>query len=442
MNSIRRKLLLALIGAMSTVILLGALATYSAAREQVNAIFDYHLEQIALSLRDQTFRRPPEVLSGEKDFDFVIRVWDNQGLSIYYSQPHRDLPEIARLGYATEDSSEGAWRVFALQSHGETIAVAQPMRVRAKLAAAAAWHTLLPFIALLPLLAVLIWLVVSRELRPLTALARSVSMRTASALEPISEQGIPEESLPLVLSLNGLLARLRAAIQTQRDFIADAAHELRTPLTALQLQTQLLERAGTADERAAALRDLKQGLARSIHMVQQLLTLARQEPGAAGQPLTTIVLADLLQQVVGEHASLAAAKEIDLGLAINAPDLRVLGDRDALRTLLANLVGNAVRYTPPGGRIDVGGGRLADQVYLEVADNGPGIPAGERERVFDRFYRHSHEDSPGSGLGLAIVKTIAERHAASIELADHGAHGLRVRVIFPAGHEAAAIPAS
>lgn len=288
MNSIRRKLLLTLIGALSVVMAIGAWATYSAAWDEANAIFDYHLEQIALSVRNQTFQGSTEALAGEESFEFVIRIWDRNGLGIYYSRPHRVLPDVARLGYATEQTSEGAWRVFALQYRGQTIAVAQPMSVRTRLAARAALHTMIPFIVLLPLAALLIWLLVSRELRPLTDLARSVSQRTPDALDPISENGVPAEAWPLVRSLNDLLARLQGAMQAQRDFIADAAHELRTPLTALQLQAQLLERASDGAERTAAMADLKQGLERSIHVVRQLLTLARQEPGASTPPLPAL----------------------------------------------------------------------------------------------------------------------------------------------------------
>ncbi|MBS1227413.1 MAG: two-component sensor histidine kinase [Proteobacteria bacterium] len=432
MNSIRRKLLLALIGAMSAVMLLGAAATYKAARDEANDLFDYHLEQIALALRDQTFQGSAEALAGEKNFDFVIRVWDREGLSIYSSRPHRVLPDIARLGYATEETSEGAWRVFALQHLGQTITVAQPMQVRSQLAAAAALRTLIPFGILLPLFALLIWWVVIRELRPLSELARSVAVRTPDSLHPFVENEVPEEVRPLVHSLNDLLSRLEAALLAQRGFIADAAHELRTPLTALQLQTQLVERAASDGERSAALHDLKQGLARSMHTVHQLLTLARQEPGAAEQAVAIVSLTDLVRQVVADHAALAAEKNIDLGAAAIDPAACVSGDGDALSTLLANLLGNAVRFTPAGGRIDVSCGVAGQHPYLEVVDSGPGIPAAERERVFDRFYRQGGDECPGSGLGLAIVKTIANRHGATISLDDAPASGLRVRIDFPA----------
>ena len=431
MNSIRGKLVLFLTTTMTVVMLLGAWATYSAANEEANAIFDYHLEQIALALRNQAFLGGKEDLVGEKSFEFVVRVWDRNGLTIYSSGPYRALPDTVRLGFATEQTSEGAWRVYALQHRGEIIAVAQPTSVRARLAAAAALRTLTPFIALLPLIAMLIWVIVSRALRPLTGLAHSVSTRTPEALEPFSERGVPDEVRPLVQSLNGLLARLQTASQAQRDFIADAAHELRTPLTALQLQLELLERAASESDRTAALGDLKQGLGRSIHVVQQLLTLARNEPAADQRAPASVALPDIMRQVVADHSTLAEAKAIDLGISALDPGAVVIGDSEALHTLLANLVSNALRHAPKSGRVDVSCGIDNGIAWLEVADNGPGIPVAERDRVFDRFYRRSGQDASGSGLGLSIVHSIVQRPNAEIRLDDTPGGGLRVRVTFP-----------
>lgn len=430
MKSIRRDLLLALLGAMFVAILLGGWATYDAARDEAGSLFDYQLRQIALSLRDQTFQGSTEALAGDESLDFVIRVWDRNGLTVYYSRPHQSLPELTRLGYSTAETREGEWRVFAIQYRGQTIAVAQPMRVRSRLAADAAGHTLKPFFILLPVLGLLIWILVGRGLRPLVRLARLLLERTPDSLDPLPEGEVPEEVKPLVFSLNDLLARLKAALEAQRAFVADAAHELRTPLTALQLQVQLVERAIAEEERSAALGALKNGLQRTIHAVQQLLTLARQEPGAAESRFAAVSLAGLARYSVIEHAPLAEARKIDLGVAQADEAAVVPGDTDALRILLANLIGNALRYTPAGGRVDVSCGREEGGVFLEVADSGPGIPAGERERVFDRFYRRGGDGETGSGLGLAIVRAIADRHGAQVSLADADSGGLLVRVVF------------
>jgi len=305
--------------------------------------------------------------------------------------------------------------------------------VRNAMALEAATHVLLPAVGLLPAVSLLIWLIVGRGLDPLKRLAQAVATRTAKALDPLPEAKVPEEVLPVIRALNELLGRLAAALAAQRAFVADAAHELRTPVAALQLQAQLIERAATAEERAAAIADLKAGVMRASHAVQQLLTLARQGPELSARPFEPVRLGDLARSVIADEAVLAAEKSIDLGLVPGGRDVVAAGDPDALRVLLDNLVSNAVRYTPPGGRVDVAVGYSGDgSPEIEVCDTGPGIPPQDRERVFDRFYRGEGVQESGTGLGLAIVRAIAERHRASVELSDAEIGGLRVRVRFPA----------
>ena len=430
MKSIRRNLLLALLGTMCAAMLIAGWATYRAAHHEADALFDYHLRQIALSVRDQTFLGSPDFLANDENLDYVIRVWDLSGLTVYYSKPHESLPELTQLGYSIAETSEGEWRVFATQYHGLTIAVAQPMRVRNRLATDAAWNTLRPFFFLLPVVGMLVWVLVGLGLRPLARLAESVRKRTPDSLAPLPDEGLPEEIQPLAASLNDLLARLQAAFAAQRDFVADAAHELRTPLTALQLQTQLVERAAGETERGAALDELKRGLQRTGHTVQQLLTLARLEPGAVSMPSVRVELATLAREAVVEQARVAEARDIDLGLAEVDSRAVVMGDAEALRILLSNLLANALRYTPRGGRVDVSCRMRDGQPVLEIADTGPGIPDAERERVFDRFYRRPGEQESGSGLGLAIVRAIADRHDAVVSLHAAQGGGLLVRVVF------------
>ena len=430
MKSIRRNLLLALLGTMCAAMLIAGWATYRAAHHEADALFDYHLRQIALSVRDQTFLGSPDFLANDENLDYVIRVWDLSGLTVYYSKPHESLPELTQLGYSIAETSEGEWRVFATQYHGLTIAVAQPMRVRNRLATDAAWNTLRPFFFLLPVVGMLVWVLVGLGLRPLARLAESVRKRTPDSLAPLPDEGLPEEIQPLAASLNDLLARLQAAFAAQRDFVADAAHELRTPLTALQLQTQLVERAAGEAERGAALDELKRGLQRTGHTVQQLLTLARLEPGAVSMPSVRVELATLAREAVVEQTRVAEARDIDLGLAEVDSRAVVMGDAEALRILLSNLLANALRYTPRGGRVDVSCRMRDGQPVLEIADTGPGIPEAERERVFDRFYRRPGEQESGSGLGLAIVRAIADRHDAVVSLHAAQGGGLLVRVVF------------
>ncbi len=431
MTSIRRQLLLGLLAVVLIAGLVAAWGVYRRAHEEVSELFDYQLRQMALSLRDQSF----EPFSGgsrgiEEGFDFAIQVWSEDGVRMYFSRPHTGLPSRARLGYATVETSEGDWRVFSIQQRGLTLQVAQPMAIRQRLAAAAALRTLAPFLFLLPALGLLVWFIVGRGLKPLVSVAGAVKARTPTALHPLPEQNLPDEIRPLVTALNDLLARLGRAISAQRDFVADAAHELRTPLTALRLQVQLAERAREPDEQAAAFATLKQGLDRATHLVEQLLTLARQEPEAVYRPGGFVDLGELVREVVTVLEPIAGAKSMDLGVTRDEAGT-IPGARDALRTLLVNLVDNAIRYTPRGGRVDVAAYREGDSAVLEVIDNGPGIPPEERERVFDRFYRRVGSDAGGSGLGLSIVKNIAERHRARLVLdAGPAGKGLAVRVVF------------
>jgi two-component system OmpR family sensor kinase len=435
MKSIRRNLIATLVGAITLVLLLGAFAIYLAAREEAGELFDYHLRQLALSLRNPAFGAvwTPPATADEQEFDFVIQVWDPAGVRLYYSRPHVELPGYRADGYATVDTREGAWRVFAIRSRSQVIQVAQPMRVRDRMALEAALRVLLPLLLLLPVLGVAIWVLVSRGLAPLDRLARAVATRTPRALAPLPVEQAPEEARPLVLSLNGLLARLGEALAAQKAFIADAAHELRTPIAALQLQAQLAERAEAEEDRAAALADLKAGVGRAARTVQQLLTLARQDPDLAARPFEPVPLGELARQAVAEHLPLAEAKEIDLGLAAADEAATVQGDPAALRVLLANLVENGLRYTPAGGRVDLAVLRTQGCPALEVRDTGPGIPEADQARVFDRFYRGEATHEPGTGLGLAIVKAIADRHGARVLLRNGADGGLEARVVFPAG---------
>jgi two-component system OmpR family sensor kinase len=438
MNSLRHTLLFSLLGALVVVFAVGGLATYAAARAEIDGLMDYQLRQLALSLRDQQFGRSaaPPVTAPEESLDFVIQIWDNTGVQLYLSRPHSTLPSLAQLGYSTVKTDEGVWRVFSIPLLDHVIQIAQPMSVRSRMAADAALRTLMPLLALIPLFGALIWYLVGRGLRPLERLAREVATRHADSLDPLRAERVPQEAQPLVLALNHLLERLDQALSAQRAFVADAAHELRTPLAALQIQLQLCERATDEHTRGAALGELRAGLHRATHMVQQLLTLARQEPGAGTEPpRTRIALADIARLALADHAPLADARHIDLGAA-ELDDGIVMADAAALRTLAANLIDNAIRYTPDGGRIDIGvrisdAGTPTARCWLVVADSGPGIPPDERERVLDRFYRRAGQEPPGSGLGLAIVRSIAERHGARLVLDTSPLGGLRVAVGFP-----------
>ena len=436
MSSLRARLLAWLMAGVVFVGAAGGWVVYRNALIEADAFFDYHLRQTALILRDQPveYLLAPQIPPADASYDFVVQVWSLDGVRVYLSRPHAVLPDVTTLGFATVTTSEGRWRVFGVQALTRVIQVAQPMSVRQQRAVELALQTLKPFALLLPVLALLIWLAVGHALEPLQRLAALVHARRVNALEPLPETPLPEEVQPLVAALNDLLARLRAALERERAFMADAAHELRTPLAALDLQMGMLARARSDAERAAAMETLSAGMQRAIRLVEQLLALARQEPQAQVRRVP-VRLDELAREVVAELVPLADAGGIDLGVS-GAQPVTVRGDPDDLRTLLRNLVDNAVRYGGAGGRVDVSveeepAGAGARMARLTVSDQGPGIPQDERERVFDRFYRRAGTTPPGSGLGLSIVKTIAAAHGAKLTLADGpSGRGLSVTVSF------------
>jgi two-component system OmpR family sensor kinase len=437
MNSVRARLLAWLVGGVLFVGAVGGWFVYRNALVEADAFFDYQLRQTALLLSDQPveYLLNPDIPQATADYDFVVQVWTLDGVRVYLSRPHAVLPAITTLGFSTATTSEGRWRMFGVQAPTKVIQVAQPMRVREQQAVDLALRTLTPFVLLMPVLMIFIWFAVGHSLEPFKRLTSLVQSRKVTALDPLPAANLPSEVQPLVGALNDLLGRLGAALERERGFMADAAHELRTPLTALYLQMGALARATTEAERADAMEKLSAGVQRAIRLVEQLLSLARQEPRAE-VVRRRVRFDDLAREVVAEMVPLADARKIDLGISASQPAY-VLGDPEALRTLVRNLVDNAVRYTPVGGTVDVSvqesdGPGNSHGAILRVVDTGPGIPADERQRVFDRFYRPPGTSPPGSGLGMAIVKAIADAHAASISLDDGpNGSGLAVSVSFP-----------
>jgi two-component system OmpR family sensor kinase len=437
MNSVRARLLVWLLGGVLFVGAVGGWFVYRNALVEADAFFDYHLRQTALLLSDQPveYLLNPDIPQTTADYDFVVQVWTLDGVRVYLSRPHAVLPAITTLGFSTATTSEGRWRMFGVQAPTKVIQVAQPMRVRERQAVELALRTLTPFVLLMPVLVIFIWFAVGHSLEPFKRLTSLVESRKVTALDPLPAANLPGEVQPLVGALNDLLGRLGAALERERGFMADAAHELRTPLTALHLQMGTLASATNEAERADAMEKLSAGVQRAIRLVEQLLSLARQEP-RADVVRKRIRFDDLAREVVAEMVPLADARKIDLGISASQPAY-VLGDPEALHTLVQNLVDNAVRYTPVGGTVDVSV-QDSDEpgsshgAVLRVVDTGPGIPADERQRVFDRFYRPPGTSPPGSGLGMAIVKAIADAQGAAISLgAGPNGAGLAVTVSFP-----------
>ena len=431
MSSIRARLLVALIVLVALISLLAAGVTYRRVLTETSALFDYQLRQMALSLRGQISLAPRiEVPPDQGDSDFVVQIWDVFGARTYVSRPGLPMINQTVLGYADLDLRGQPWRAYGLQTANGVIQIAQPVQVREALARAAAERVVIPLTLLLPIMIGAVAWIVRRGLAPLRIVAVEVQRRDARSLAPLAIAELPREIAPLVSELNRLLDRLQRSFSAQRAFISDAAHELRSPLTALRLQLQLLDRAPDETGRLEARARLGSAVERAIHLVEQLLTLARNEPQDAAMDFEKVDLSAAAAEGIKDSHDLAVARNIDLGLDA-APGLYVQGNREALRTLARNLVDNAVRYTPPGGTVQVRCRAGAQDALLEVTDTGPGIAAQDRERIFDRFYRRAAAQEDGTGLGLAIVKAIAERHGARIDLGDAPGGGLQVSLSFP-----------
>jgi two-component system OmpR family sensor kinase/two-component system sensor histidine kinase QseC len=425
--------MVALLGLVILLSLASALVTYQRVLGETSVLFDYQLRQMALSLRSQVSLAPRiDIPPGQADADFVVQIWDPFGARVYLSRP--GLPIVARpvvLGFADLSLAGARWRAFGLQTDDGVIQIAQPVRVREKLARAAALRLIAPLLALLPIMVVAVVWIVGRGFKPLAAVTAEVEQRDARSLTPLNTSELPQEIEPLVAELNRLLARLEKAFAGQQQFLSDVAHELRSPLTALRLQSQLLDRAPDESARVEARTRLAAAIDRASHLVEQLLSLARSNPQeAAVVNFEPVDLAEVAALALTDCHDLAQSRAIEVGLDTEGP-LVLPGDRVALRAMLRNVIDNAVRYTPPGGSVQVRTARREGVAVVTVSDNGPGIPAQDRQRVFDRFYRRPETAQTGTGLGLAIVKAVAERHRAQVTLEDASGGGLRVVVSLP-----------
>ncbi|KAB0633992.1 sensor histidine kinase [Burkholderia latens] len=282
---------------------------------------------------------------------------------------------------------------------------------------------ILPQFVILPLAILLVWFGLSRGLAPLNALQAHIRARRPDDLSPVEAQRAPPEIEPLVTSFNDLLARLEQNMALQKRFIADAAHQMKTPLAGLRTQAEFALRHPVPPDVQRSLEQIATSSEQAARLVTQLLALARAENRASGLTFEPVEIGSLARRTVRDWVQAALAKRMDLGY--EGPDddapLAVDGNPVMLREMLGNLVDNAIRYTPDGGRITVRvrAEPAARRVHLEVEDTGPGIPAAERERVVERFYRILGREGDGSGLGLAIVREIATQHGGTLTLDDH-----------------------
>ncbi|KAF3998366.1 ATP-binding protein [Glaciimonas immobilis] len=344
-----------------------------------------------------------------------------------------NLPITLIDGLHTLDVNREPFRVLVKTTpSGQRIAVAQETGFRDEIARESALRTLMPFLILVPILLLIVADLVRKMFRPIASLSAEIDQRAEQALHPIEESHLPAEVRPFVVAINRLLARVDQSMETQRRFVADAAHELRSPLTALSLQAERLDQAEMSDLARERLLTLRRGIERGRNLLDQLLTLAKAQ-SAPDQPNASVSVQHIYRHVLEDLLPLAEAKRIDIG---------VVGDQDAqlwvneldLMAVVKNLVDNAIRYTPDGGRVDLSVTTEKGRAILRIQDTGSGIQLAERVRVFDPFYRTLGSDQVGSGLGLSIVKAVTDRIGAEIQLGfsdEVRQSGLCVRVFVP-----------
>lgn len=425
---------------LAIAVLLSAVAagifSFKAAFHEANEIQDQQLKEVATlvtaenvdSMAEGSVHYVPEF---EPEAKVVV-----QKLGNVNTQRLLDLPPTLSDGMRTLTLGNREWRVVVRTlAPGTRVAVGQQTSDRNEIARNSAVATLIPFLVLAPVLVGVVFLLVRHMFKPLARLAAELDVRPDHDLSEIRVTGdpqLPAEIVPFLVANNRMLARVAQAVALQRRFIADAAHELRSPLTVLLLQAERLDVSEMSTQARERFTALSNGLTRTRALVEQLLTLAHAQEGN-GIEANLSPVAPAFRRVLEDLIPLAQARQIDIGVTGDS-DVWVPANEADLGTVLKNLVDNAIRYTPAGGRVDLSVHTKHGCTSIVVEDNGPGIPEDERGRVFDRFYRVLGSGQSGSGLGLSIVQTIATRIGASLTLGDavwSERGGLRVTLTFP-----------
>jgi two-component system sensor histidine kinase QseC len=433
------RLLTGVLGAVAVVWLATAVLSYRDARRQIDELLDAHLAQAAALLVAQASHEIEEIVERTPKLHrygqtVVFQVWERGVLRVRSAEAPTEQLSRELDGFSDAEVGGRRWRVFSTSARKQRllIQVAEERAARERLAATIGTTMVTPMVLALPVLGLLVWLGVRWGTRPLGLLRAQVVERAPDNLVPLEVADAPAEVAPLIESLNRLLERLRASIEAERRFTADAAHELRTPIAALRAHAEVARAASTVAERQPALERLLLGCDRAARAVDQLLTLARIDPGEPVLRRLPCDLREVARDVLADQAPIALRRGVDVELGPGAPVV-VPGDRGLLGILLRNLVDNAVRASPRGATARVDIGRNGAGVRVVVSDEGPGVPAAQRAALGRRFHRLSGSGEPGTGLGLSIVMRIAELHGGRVRFEDGpGGRGLSVVVELPA----------
>ena len=435
-TSIRRRLLAYLSGGLLALWLATALASAAVALHEINEIADSQMSQLARSLMQvpqaaagSTADLPPA--GGAESSNNGFAIWDKHGTLLLADRYGREIPFQTASGFHNNRAAwqGSAWRYLYLHDEhsGRTVAVSQRLKERLSTLTNALWVQLALTFLSLPLLLWLIARGIRRGLMPLDLLAGELAARNAQSLQPVSEQ-VPAETLPLVQSLNALLARVAESLAREQRFTADAAHELRSPLAALKVQAEVLAMSSDEAEQQHHLGNIHESIDRANRLTEQLLTLARLDPMQALPDAQPIDWQRTAHQTLQSVNLQAREKRVQLKLECACGFGQVfppLGNEVLLQLMLRNLLDNAIRYSPPNSHVTL----TLDANGLSVCDEGPGIAAEHLPRIRERFYRLPGQSQQGSGLGLSIVERIADLHGLRLDLVNADERGLCVHMI-------------
>lgn len=430
MMSMQRKLTVTLWVAVSAVGAVAASIAYFVVSDEARELLDVQLQEVASVVATQTSATTVAAMPGRHK-DIEMAIWGPDGTREYASTDLLATP-IDRPGFVEVTLGKERYRVFSLWLHGRRIEVAQTVDIREDQAEAAALAGFLSVCVLLPLLSAVIAFVIRAQLKPVQQVAEAVSRRDALETGALQTHGLPQEIAPLVEEINRLLERQSDAVRRERGFIADAAHALRTPLAALQLQVDVLDGSSDPQERAARLADLKSGISRAARLSRQLLSLARID-AAVETSSSAMDLNETLAELGRIYAPIAASAHVQLDIHELRLPATVHCDLSAFMSICGNLLDNAIRYTPAGGRIDLQARHERSFWLLEIQDEGHGLPSDELDRVFERFYCVPGDPNAGTGLGLATVKGLVAQLGGRVELRNRADRlGLVAVVALPA----------
>lgn len=436
MKSIRKHLLVWLVPVFIAAAVIASVWTYYMYGSMVGMFMDGQMRVFADSHAEETLGPPTLRQLSEysvQEGALVVQIWDGQGGLLTSSYPALEVPLQATDGYADVSADSQRWRVFSVHMPGRTVQSIQCLEFREHIINKQALQAGVPIALLIPVSAWILWFAFCGAMRRLETVARAAAAQNENTIDELPMKEVPSEIGPLVTAVNRLLTRLRDAFASQRRFVQDAAHELRTPITAMTLQLENLKAHAMDAETTAQVTQFEAGLKRTKRLIEQLLRLARQEAPQKGDAASNVDLAQFLRDLISDLMPCADHRDIDLGLSVEV-GATVRANPQDLRSLLHNLLDNALRYTPEHGVVDVRLRADDGKVVVEIVDSGPGIPPDLLPRVCDRFFRIEGSDEEGSGLGLAIAKHAAQRNRIDLHLDNRiERSGLVARVTFPEG---------